>query len=87
MTLLADVESRPEVGSSSNNNEGSTRISYPILVLLRSPPDIPPINPPPTRVFRHLFFISNNKNNELVMETLTRMKFASILYIYTRIIN
>ena len=41
MSLLADVESRPEVGSSRRSSDGSTRISFPMLVLFLSPPDTP----------------------------------------------
>lgn len=52
--LRAVVESRPEVGSSRKRMEGSTSISYPILVRLRSPPDTPRIKGPPILVFLHL---------------------------------
>lgn len=52
--LRAVVESRPEVGSSRKRMEGSTSISYPILVRLRSPPDTPRMKGPPILVFLHL---------------------------------
>ena len=54
-SFLAEDESRPEVGSSSKRREGSTRISYPMLVLFLSPPDMPLISPPPILVWRHLW--------------------------------
>ena len=54
MSLLADVESSPEVGSSRRRSDGSTRISYPMLVLFLSPPDTPLTNAPPILVCRHL---------------------------------
>ena len=48
MSLLADVESSPEVGSSRSSRLGSTSISSPMLTRLRSPPDSPrtPRTPP-----------------------------------------
>ena len=52
--LRAVVESSPEVGSSRKRMEGSTSISYPILVRLRSPPDTPRMKGPPILVFLHL---------------------------------
>ncbi len=50
----AVVESRPEVGSSRYRREGSTRISYPMLVRFLSPPETPLTNVPPIIVFLHL---------------------------------
>ena len=34
-------ESKPKVGSSKNNTDGSVMSSQPILTLLRSPPEMP----------------------------------------------
>jgi len=42
--------SRPLVGSSNSNKFGSVISSYPILVLFRSPPEIPLKSVPPTLV-------------------------------------
>jgi hypothetical protein len=53
-SFAADVESRPEVGSSRSSSDGSTRISYPMLVRFLSPPDTPRTNAPPILVCRHL---------------------------------
>ena len=47
---LAVMESRPEVGSSKNSTLGFVIISYPIEVRFLSPPEIPFIRVPPTRV-------------------------------------
>ena len=66
MSLLADVESRPEVGSSRRSNEGSTRISFPMLVLFLSPPDTPLTNAPPILVCRHLTMQSNEDRLQLI---------------------
>jgi hypothetical protein len=42
------------VGSSRRSSDGSTRISFPMLVLFLSPPDTPLTNAPPILVCRHL---------------------------------
>jgi|LauGreDrversion4_2_1035121.scaffolds.fasta_scaffold392998_1 hypothetical protein len=51
--LLAIKESRPEVGSSSINTDGSVISSTPIEVRLRSPPEMVFFKPPPIRVSAH----------------------------------
>ena len=63
MSLLADVESSPEVGSSRRRSDGSTRISYPMLVLFLSPPDTPLTNAPPILVCRHLNHTIDDHNS------------------------
>ena len=72
-SFLAEDESRPEVGSSSKRREGSTRISYPMLVLFLSPPDMPLISPPPILVWRHLWLwnVGMNSCNNHVQFLLT----------------
>ena len=47
-TELAVLASRPVVGSSRNRTEGSMISSMPMLVLLRSPPEMPRISWVPT---------------------------------------
>lgn len=49
--LKAVEESRPLVGSSQSKKCGSVISSYPMLVLLRSPPEIPFFSCPPIQVF------------------------------------
>jgi hypothetical protein len=51
-------ESRPLVGSSSSKREGSVISSYPIDTLFLSPPEMPRINHPPTRVFSQDLMLS-----------------------------
>ncbi len=48
--------SRPEVGSSRTTTLGFDIISNPILVLFLSPPDIPLIKTPPTKLQKRIFF-------------------------------
>ena len=51
--LWAVVESKPDVGSSSSSKLGLISISWPILTLFFSPPDIPLKSGPPIMLFRH----------------------------------
>lgn len=50
----AEVESRPEVGSSKNRSDGLSRISFPMHTLFLSPPETPLTNVPPISVSWHL---------------------------------
>nr|GMD96191.1 ABC transporter G family member 6 [Ipomoea batatas]GMD98379.1 ABC transporter G family member 6 [Ipomoea batatas] len=54
MILRAVVESSPEVGSSRSNKLGFISISWPMLTLFFSPPDIPLKSGPPIMLFLHL---------------------------------
>lgn len=51
----AVVESRPEVGSSRRSKLGLISISWPMLTLFFSPPDIPLKSGPPIMLFVHRF--------------------------------
>ena len=58
MIYKALTESNPDVGSSSKRILGSEISSYPIEVLLRSPPDIPFFNIPPIVVSAQFYNLS-----------------------------
>ena len=54
--ILNEVwESSPLVGSSSKSMDGFVIISYPIEVLLRSPPEIPRLIHPPISEFAQAY--------------------------------
>lgn len=61
----AVVESNPDVGSSRNSKDGSTRISCPMLTRFLSPPETPRRNGPPMIVSRHLIRRKEDKNHPL----------------------
>lgn len=60
-TEFAVLESSPVVGSSRKRTEGSIMSSMPMLVLFRSPPEIPRISWVPTWPQKKVYhFLSNN---------------------------
>ncbi len=61
----AVVESNPDVGSSRNSKDGSTRISCPMLTRFLSPPETLRRNGPPMIVSRHLIRRVEDKNHAL----------------------
>nr|GMC54849.1 ABC transporter G family member 6 [Ipomoea batatas] len=72
----AVVESRPEVGSSSSSKLGLISISWPMLTLFFSPPDIPLNNGPPIMLFLQLV------NPSSVITCSTCCSFFSLLSVW-----